>query len=218
MSHEHEHEHGREEEPQLTAEEREMFERRDRALSFIRQFGDPVLKSKASDVIEFGDDLHQQADQMVSLMRDALGVGLAANQIGSLRRILVYQAYTDEEPVTLVNPRITKKSEETEVMTEGCLSLPGIALDVERSVEIEVEAQDLDGKKRKFKAEDFEARVIQHEVDHLDGVMILDRTDPEQRRGALKALREGIPYSPPGSENEEDADEQMLEAEAGALE
>lgn len=174
----------------------EALERRRQALAQIRQWGDPILRSTASEVSEFGPALEVESQQMIELMRDALGVGLAATQLGALRRVLVYQAGLEVEPVALVNPRIEWRSDETEVAEEGCLSLPGVTVDVERSARVRVSARSSDGSELELEAEGLEARVIQHEVDHLDGVLILDRTVPDQRRGAVVALREGGTFEP----------------------
>ena len=184
---------------QLAAEhelDEEALERRRVALAQIRQWGDPVLRSAASPVAEFTPELGVEAERMIGLMKDALGVGLAATQLGALRRLLVYQAGMEEEPRALVNPSIEWSSEELETAEEGCLSLPGISVDVERPARIRVTARELDGGELEIEAEGLEARVIQHEVDHLNGVLILDRTIAEQRRGAVAALREGGTFEP----------------------
>jgi peptide deformylase len=121
-------------------------------------------------------------------MRDAPGVGLAATQLGVVQRVLVYEV--DDDPVTLVNPRIVAASRETEVAEEGCLSLPGMNLQVERAVVIHVRARDVRGRRLDFEAEGLEARVIQHETDHLDGILILERAPREERARALREFRE----------------------------
>ena len=125
---------------------------------------------------------------MIGVMHDAPGVGLAATQLGVVQRVLVYDV--DDEPVTLVNPRIVAASRETEVAEEGCLSLPGMNLQVERALVIHVRARDVRGRRLDFEAEGLEARVIQHETDHLDGVLILERATREERARALRELRE----------------------------
>lgn len=168
----------------------EVIERRRRALAEIHQFGDPVLKTAARAVEAFDDGLREAAERMVVIMRDSLGIGLAAPQIGSSRRLLVYQVGYEQLPVVLVNPEIEWASPEVEVMEEGCLSLPGVQVDVERAVHVRVRALDAGGSHRTVEASGLEARVIQHEIDHLDGVLILDRTSKEQRREAMRALRE----------------------------
>jgi peptide deformylase len=128
---------------------------------------------------------------MVAIMHDARGVGLAAPQVGSLRRLVVVMTGEDEPPIALVNPEITWRSEEEEADFEGCLSIGEVSVEVPRAVAIRVRAQDVEGNPVELAPEGFVARVIQHELDHLDGVLILDRTAPEQRREALKALRDG---------------------------
>ena len=162
----------------------------------IRTFGDPVLRSRASEVTEFGDELAAEAERMVAIMRDALGVGLAATQLGVLRRLLVFQSAPDAHPVAVANPEVEWVSEELELAEEGCLSLPGIGLDVERPLHARVRGHDVRGEPLLLEASGLEARVLQHEIDHLDGVLILDRTPRDQRKGALRALREGGTYSP----------------------
>ena len=165
--------------------------RRLAALTQIRQFGDPVLRTPTLEITAFDDILRDDVERMAAIMRDASGVGLAAPQIGSLRRLAVLRSADDGPVVALCNPRIVWRSDEEDVAEEGCLSLGEITVEVSRPVAIRVEAQDLSGRPLELEPEGFEARVIQHEVDHLDGVLILDRTTPEQRREALRALRNG---------------------------
>jgi peptide deformylase len=164
--------------------------RRRAAMSFIRRLGDPVLKSRATPVDRFDDALRQQVARMGGLMNDALGVGLAAPQVGLSQRLLVYRVGQDAPLIALVNPEIEWTSDEEEGLEEGCLSIPGITVDVERPVHVRVKAQDETGAERLVEASGLEARVIQHEIDHLDGVLILDRTTKEQRKEAMRALRE----------------------------
>ncbi|HEX7245453.1 MAG TPA: peptide deformylase [Solirubrobacterales bacterium] len=183
--------------------EAEMLERRDVALEHVVKFGDPVLKSVASPVSEFGPELRAEAERMMAIMRDAMGVGLAATQVGILRRLLVFQAGNDGEPTALVNPEIEWNSEEVVVAEEGCLSLPRVSLDVERPLHARVRGLDLDGAALRIEASGLEARVLQHEIDHLDGVLILDRAPRPQRKAALRALREGESYSPYLAEDSE---------------
>ena len=128
---------------------------------------------------------------MGELMHDALGIGLAATQLGILHRVLVYRAYVDDPITALVNPVIEWRSEELEVAEEGCLSLPGVHVEVERPAQVRVRARDETGRELEIEAEGLEARVIQHEVDHLDGVLILDRISKEARKEAMRAMREG---------------------------
>jgi peptide deformylase len=178
---------------ELSAAERE---RRAAALAQVRTFGDPVLRSRASEVTEFGSELGAEAERMVAIMHDAMGVGLAATQLGTLRRLLVFQAGADARPTAVANPVIEWLSGELATAEEGCLSLPGIGVDVERPLHARVRGVDLEGEPLLLEASGLEARVLQHEIDHLDGVLILDRTVREQRKGALRALREGTSYSP----------------------
>jgi len=176
--------------------EAEVLERREAALAHVVKFGDPVLKSKASPVSSFGPELRAEVERMAQIMRDGLGVGLAATQLGVLRRLLVFQAGSDGEPAVLVNPEFEWLSEEAVVAEEGCLSLPRVSVDVERPLHARVRGLDADGEPILIEASGLEARVLQHEIDHLDGVLILDRTIRGQRKAALRALREGGSYSP----------------------
>jgi peptide deformylase len=164
--------------------------RRVAAMSFIRRLGDPVLKSSATPVDRFDDSLRRQVSRMAGLMNDALGVGLAAPQLGISQRLLVYRVGPDAPLITLVNPRVEWASEDIEKLDEGCLSIPGITVDVDRPVHVRVRAQDEEGEERLVEASGLEARVIQHEIDHLDGVLILDRTSRDERKRALRELRE----------------------------
>jgi peptide deformylase len=168
----------------------EVEARRLAAMSFIRRLGDPVLKSRATPVDRFDDSLRRQVGRMAGLMNDALGVGLAAPQLGISQRLLVYRVGSDAPLITLANPEIEWSSADGEVAEEGCLSIPGIHLDIERPVHVRVRAQDEEGDERTIEASGLEARVIQHEMDHLDGVLILDRTTREERKRALRELRE----------------------------
>jgi peptide deformylase len=183
--------------------DQEALERRSAALSQVVKFGDPVLKSAASPVTEFDERLAEEAERMIGLMRDAIGVGLAATQLGVLRRMLVFQVGPDAEPTVLVNPEIEWRSEDAATAEEGCLSIPGVVVDVERPLFVRARAVDVHGEPLTLEASGLEARVIQHEVDHLDGVLMLDRTEKEQRKGALRALREGGTYAPGEPEDEE---------------
>jgi peptide deformylase len=186
--------------------ETELLERREAALAHVVKFGDPVLKSKASLVREFGPELRAEVERMVAIMRDAMGVGLAATQLGILRRLLVFQAGPDSEPTALINPEVEWRSDEVVVAEEGCLSLPRVSMDVERPLHARFSGLDVDGEPVRIEASGLEARVLQHEMDHLDGVLILDRAPRAQRKGALRALREEGSYSPPLAE--QDADEE----------
>jgi peptide deformylase len=163
--------------------------RRRLALAQIRQYPDPSLRLRAHEVSEFDDSLRRLAARMVNLMHDANGVGLAGTQIGLLQRLFVFQPRDEDEPRTVVNPEIVERSDETDVDVEGCLSLQGVLVPVERSVAVTLEGQDEEGKPLRLELEDHAARVVQHELDHLDGVLILDRTAPEHRKEALATLR-----------------------------
>ncbi len=180
----------------------ETLKKREAALAQVVQYGDPVLKSRASEVGEFDEALSQEIDRMIVLMQESLGVGLAANQVGRLRRLLVFQTNADAVPQALVNPEIEWLSEETEPMIEGCLSLPRVVVEVERPLYAKVSGQDRTGAEILIEASGHEARVLQHEIDHLNGVLILDRTERAQRRGALKALRRGESYAPPDDDEQ----------------
>jgi peptide deformylase len=162
--------------------------RRRVALAQIRQYGDPVLRMKANEVESFDGDLGRLVERMKTLMQEANGVGLAANQVGVLQRVLVIQP-SEEESVALVNPTVANVSKELETDDEGCLSLQGVTVPVERSAGVVVEARDENGEQVTLKLEGLAARVLQHELDHLDGVLILDRTTDEARREALAILR-----------------------------
>jgi len=186
----------------------EALERRERALAQVVKFGDPVLKSSASPVTDFDGELAAEANRMIELMRDAIGVGLAATQLGKLRRMLVFQVGSQAEPTVLVNPEIEWRSDDLVTAEEGCLSLPGVVVDVERPLHVRARAQDVRGEPLMIEASGLEARVIQHETDHLDGVLMLDRTEKEQRKGALRALREGGTFAPERPEEEDEEAEE----------
>jgi peptide deformylase len=166
--------------------------RRDAALRQVRKFGDPVLRATALPVERFDDALVAEIEHMGELMHDAIGVGLAATQIGVLHRVLVYRAYSDDPLTALVNPVLEWVAEELETAEEGCLSLPGVHVEVQRPARLRVRALDASGEELVVEAEGLEARVIQHEIDHLDGVLIFDRISREQRKLAMRAMREAV--------------------------
>ncbi|HEV7942760.1 MAG TPA: peptide deformylase [Solirubrobacteraceae bacterium] len=170
----------------------EVKARRDEALAHVRKLGDPVLRAKALPVERFDRHLAEEAERMGALMDDALGIGLAATQMGVLHRLLVYRADPEQPIRALANPQIEWLSEETDVAAEGCLSIPGVHVDVTRPVRLRVSAQDPTGAPIEIEAEGLEARVIQHEIDHLDGVLILDRVSKEQRKQAMRELRQSL--------------------------
>jgi peptide deformylase len=168
----------------------EVAARRAAALAHVRKFGDPVLRTRARPVEQFDDALRSEIARMGELMRDALGVGLAATQVGVLHRVLVYRVQQQAAVAALVNPEIEWTGKEAEGMEEGCLSLPRVLVEVERPIHLRVRALDERGEPIVVEASGLEARVIQHEIDHLDGVLILDRTSREQRKEAMRTLRE----------------------------
>jgi peptide deformylase len=181
----------REEDAPAAAElDPEARARRDAALRHVRKLGDPVLRASALVVERFDGTLQAEIDRMGELMHDALGVGLAATQLGVLHRVLVYRAYLEDPVMALVNPVVEWCSEELETAEEGCLSLPGVHVEVERPAQVRVRAQDATAKDLQIEAEGLEARVIQHEIDHLNGVLILDRITQEARKEAMRAMRE----------------------------
>jgi peptide deformylase len=180
-------------EGQIRSEEldAEREARRRSALSLVRQYPDPVLRMKANEVDDFDESVTGLVERMTLLMDEARGVGLAAPQLGVLRRVLVYRKAEEGPVVALVNPRVVSTGEEVEAADEGCLSLGAatVVVEVERPTALEIEASSPEGEPISIEAEGLEARVIQHELDHLDGVLIIDRTTPEQRRAALAQLR-----------------------------
>ena len=170
----------------------ETLARRRAALRHVRKFGDPVLRTKARAVDRFDDDLRGEIARMGVLMHDAYGIGLAATQVGILHRVLVYRVEPDSPVNALVNPEIEWSSKDQEWAEEGCLSLPAVHVDVERPVHVRVRAQDEHGERILVEASGLEARVIQHEMDHLDGVLILDRAPRDQRKEGMRALRAAL--------------------------
>src|SRR4051794_6929999 len=179
--------------PDETDEERqdpEVAARRAAAMAFIRRYGDPVLKSRATPVDRFDDALRDQVARMGAIMNDALGVGLAAPQVGVSQRLLVYQVGHDSPLIAVINPEIEWTSGDEETLEEGCLSLPGVHVDVDRPVHVRVRAQDEHGDPRLIEASGLEARVLQHEIDHLNGKLILEHAPREQRKEAIRTLRE----------------------------
>ena len=194
MAHDHDHEHDHpahegdhEGDHEHDERELELEARRMLALARIRQYGDPVLRMKAREIEEVDDDVRRLAERMTALMHEAQGVGLAATQVGVLRRLFVFTDASKDR--VLVNPVITKRSDQLEVDDEGCLSLRDVLVPVERPVAVTLEGIDADGQTVKLDLEPPSARIVQHELDHLDGVLIVDRTDDESRRAALGKLR-----------------------------
>ena len=176
-------------EPPLDEETRA---RRDAALRLVRKFGDPVLKARALEIDRFDDALVAEVQRMGRVMDDSLGIGLAATQVGVMHRVLVYRVQHEGPVSALVNPVIEWSSEDSEAFDEGCLSLPGVLVEVERPIHIRVRAKDEFGGDIVVEASGLEARVIQHEVDHLNGVLILDRTSRDERKQAMRILRERL--------------------------
>jgi len=163
--------------------------RRRLALAQIRQYGDPVLRMRANEIESFDDDLRRLVERMIGLMQDARGVGLAGTQVGTLQRLFVFQATEEDEPQAVVNPVLVEASDEKVADTEGCLSLQGVTVPVERPVRVTLEGKDENGADLWLELEEHGARVVQHELDHLDGILTIDRTTPEARREALGILR-----------------------------
>jgi peptide deformylase len=190
--------------PEVAAEDRlarldpETRARRDAALRLVRKYGDPSLKSRALPIERFDDALREEVRRMGQLMHDALGIGLAATQLGVMHRVLVYRVEPDAPVAALVNPVLEWSGSETEALEEGCLSLPGVLVDVERPIHVRVRAFDEHGDALMIEASGLEARVIQHEMDHLDGVLILERTSREARKHAMRILREEAGAAPLG--------------------
>ena len=166
--------------------------RRQVALAQIRQYPDPVLRMRAHEVEQFDDELARLAQRMTALMGEAAGVGLAANQVGVLQRIFVFQPSGEEEARALVNPEIVERGDETVADDEGCLSMQGVLVPVERALRVTLMARDLSGEEVRLELEEMPARVVQHELDHLDGVLIIDRTTAAGRREALAVLRQAV--------------------------
>jgi peptide deformylase len=194
----HEREREREAEPEVVGHrgqvkdeelDHEAEARRRLALAQIRQYPDPVLRMRANEIERFDEDLRRLVERMTALMKDARGVGLAATQVGVLQRVFVLQLDSEQEPAAVVNPRISVRSEEITSDDEGCLSLQGVTVPVERSLAVTLEGSNPQGDDVRLELEGLSARVAQHELDHLDGVLILDRTTADARREAMGALR-----------------------------
>ncbi len=193
--HAHDHDHGEEHEHDADEERAAESEVRKRiALSQVRQYGDPVLRMRANEVVAFDEELARLVGRMTELMHDAHGVGLAATQVGVVRRFFVFEH--DGEDLVLANPTITRSGEDVEVDDEGCLSLGTVRVPVERVIEIVIEGQNAAGEAVRYELDGMAARVAQHELDHLDGRLILDRTDPGSRKEALAKLRPRLLLAP----------------------
>jgi peptide deformylase len=159
------------------------------ALTQIRQYPDPALRMRAREVEQFDDDLARLVERMLRLMADANGVGLAANQLGVVRRVFVIQPDAESDAVAVVNPVIAERGQEAVADEEGCLSMQGVQVPVERATTVRLEGRDPSGDELSLELSDLGARVAQHELDHLDGVLIIDRTTDAARKEALEALR-----------------------------
>ena len=198
--------------PAVEELDEETRARRDAALRRVRKFGDPVLRASALPVERFDDQLRTEIERMGELMHDALGVGLAATQLGIMHRVLVYRALPEDPLTALVNPVLEWASEEREQAEEGCLSLPGVHVEVERPARVRVRARDGAGEETVIEAEGLPARIVQHEMDHLDGVLILDRISREARKEAMRAMRDALEgRTPAPSEDDGDAEEPQPE-------
>jgi peptide deformylase len=186
--HDHHHAHDDVEPDEETLRDVEAEARKQLALAQIRQYGDPALRLHANEVEDIDDDVRRLVERMTVLMKDAEGVGLAATQVGVLRRIFVF-VDGEDGPRAIVNPVVVERADEAESDEEGCLSLQGVRVPVDRSVRVVLEGLDADGQPVHRELEGYTARVVQHELDHLDGVLIIDRTDDEHRKEALSILR-----------------------------
>jgi peptide deformylase len=186
--HDHDHDHGDEQSAEDARAEAEVDARRRLALAQVRQYPDSALRLVANEVTDFDDDLRRLVERMFVLMEDAQGVGLAATQVGVLRRLFVFTP-DDDGRRAIVNPVIVERGSETELDEEGCLSLQGVRVPVERATTLTLEGKDEHGADVRLELDAYAARIAQHELDHLDGVLIIDRTDDEHRKEALATLR-----------------------------
>jgi peptide deformylase len=155
----------------------------------IRMIGDPVLRQRATEVADIDGKIAKLADGMIATLRGADGLGLAAPQVGVQKRLWVYEMRDDSGPKVIVNPTIVESRGEW-LYEEGCLSVPGLHWEILRPKEIHLVGFDLDGNEVSIEADEVEARLFQHELDHLDGVLLLERLDPELRKEAKRAVRE----------------------------
>jgi len=167
----------------------EQLARREAALAKVRKYGDPVLRERARPLPEVDDAVRAQIAEMRRLLEDAMEAGLAATQLGILNRVFVYRVEPDGPIHALVNPELEWVGSDVEVGEEGCLSIPGIWIEVARRSRVRVRALDEHGEPVLIDADMPEARMLQHELDHLDGVLTLDRAEPADRRAALRELR-----------------------------
>jgi peptide deformylase len=161
---------------------------------WIRQWGDPALRQVAQPLSRVDDIVRAQVARMRRHLEEVDGAGLAATQVGLLRRVFAFRMDPEDPADALVNPRVVSRSDELATFHEGCLSFNSIVVAVQRPVAVRVEGEDLDGRARRFDVEGFGASLLQHEIDHLDGILTLDRADPEERRRAIGALL--APHAP----------------------
>ena len=155
----------------------------------LHVLGSPVLRQQAAAVPTVDDAVRRLVDDLFETMRAAKGVGLASNQIGVARRVAVVDVgEEDPPPLVLINPVILERSDEEETAEEGCLSIPEIFGDVERPARVVVEALDRDGRKYRVEAQGYKARAIQHEIDHLDGILFIDHLTALKRNIILRKL------------------------------
>lgn len=157
----------------------------------IRVFGDPVLRQRASDVTDIDSSLARLAHDMVVTLHEAPGLGLAAPQVGVQKRLFVYDLYDDYGPKVIVNPTVSEAAGEW-AYDEGCLSVPGLSWDIVRPKEVYLTGWDLDGNEVAIEADEVAARLFQHELDHLDGILLIERLDPDTRKMAMRAIREAM--------------------------
>lgn len=153
----------------------------------IRLFGDPVLRQRAPEVTELDADLARLVDTMIATMHEARGVGLAAPQVGVQKRLYTYDV--GDDPGVIINPQIVETSGEW-LYDEGCLSVPGLSFEIVRPKMVTVQGIDLGGNEVVLVGDELMGRLIQHEIDHLDGVLLLDRLDADTRKAALRELRQ----------------------------
>jgi peptide deformylase len=163
----------------------------------IRLFGDPVLKQRASEVATVDGGLVRLAEDMIDTMRAAPGIGLAAPQVGVQKRLFVYQLEGEEQARTIINPVIQEARGEWE-FEEGCLSIPGLYFPIVRPKEVHLRGYDLDGNEVSIEADEVLARAFQHELDHLDGRLLLELLSKDQRKVAMKELRRWVNGGPSG--------------------
>lgn len=154
----------------------------------LKKYGDPILRKKCQEVEKIDGDVLKLIEEMKKITIEAKGVGLSASQVGITKRLIISQ--TEKGPQVFINPKILKKSKETEISEEGCLSFPGIRLNIKRAKEILVEAQDSDGKVLQIEAKNLQARIFQHEIDHLDGILFIDRISFFEKWKLRKKLKE----------------------------